>query len=442
MVYSIENYGAQQGGTELCTNAIQSAIDDCAAHGGGRVVIPAGTYKIGSLFLRSHVELHLEHGALLIASDDLGDYNPDDAYPGNHASVLKEGWTAQHLIIAYDCEDVSITGDGTIDGNGHAFYGEPAPGRPYVWMDGFRLSKAPSYKRPGQAIVFIECTKVCVKDITIRNVTCWSLWLYGCNVAAVTGVHIFNDKDCANTDGIDIDCSSFVTVSDCIFDTGDDAIAIRGAGGYLRKTKEKACEYVTVTNCVLGCSASGVRIGVGRGVIQHIQLSHLVVHHSGPVLNILSDWNTGVGTKIRDIDISDVTAYDATFPIRITSNEFGSVRDVSIKNFTAQASAALIVSGARGSLSGINLKNVNVRYKDLPMELTEEALSLRRMTPAVFEEVQGLRVDGMKLECLDDTWDGMIRLRHCEGAVLNGLVIGKEASSQDCTPAAQAAAPY
>ena len=83
MLCSIIDFGAVPGDETLCTAAIQFALDACAAAGGGRVLVPAGVYRTGTIYLRSHVELLLEHGARLKASTDLNDYNPDDAYPQN-----------------------------------------------------------------------------------------------------------------------------------------------------------------------------------------------------------------------------------------------------------------------------------------------------------------------------------------------------------------------
>ena len=78
MIYNILDYGAVSDGKTLCTSAIQSAIDDCNKNGGGRVLIPSGNFDSGTVYLKDNVELHLEHGALLIASADIDDYNDDD----------------------------------------------------------------------------------------------------------------------------------------------------------------------------------------------------------------------------------------------------------------------------------------------------------------------------------------------------------------------------
>lgn len=115
----------------LSTTAIQEAIDACTEHGGSRLVIPAGTYRRGSIFLKSRLEHHFERGVRLIASDNPEDYNRDVAYPGNHGSV-REAWTGQHLFIAYDCETVGINLRRHHRRQRHCFYDEPVPEKLYA----------------------------------------------------------------------------------------------------------------------------------------------------------------------------------------------------------------------------------------------------------------------------------------------------------------------
>nr|MBQ4318251.1 glycoside hydrolase family 28 protein [Clostridia bacterium] len=228
-MYNILNYGAEPNTGKLCTAAVQAAIDDCAAHGGGRVVVPGGTFVIGSIFLKSHVELHLEAGSVLMASDNLDDYNPDDAYAQNYNSVA-EKWNKKHLIIAVELDDVAITGFGTINGHGDAFYGDDTSmsyATHYAWQGGTVTSKDLVNLRPGQLVCFIECTNVRIYDVTMTNATCWCAYLHGCEWVQIRGLRVFNPFKYLNTDGIDLDCCRYVTVSDCIISTGDDAIAIR-----------------------------------------------------------------------------------------------------------------------------------------------------------------------------------------------------------------------
>lgn len=114
-MYNIRSYGAVPDGKTVCTAAIQSAIDACAANGGGRVTVPAGIYKTGTIWLRSGVELHLEFGSELLASENFDDYNEIEAYPQNLNSPINEQWVGKHLIIALEVENVAITGLGTVN---------------------------------------------------------------------------------------------------------------------------------------------------------------------------------------------------------------------------------------------------------------------------------------------------------------------------------------
>ena len=102
---NILDFGAISDGIALNTKAIQNAINKCAESGGGRVTVPAGVYKTGTIWLKSHVELHLEAGAEFLASDNLDDYNSTDAYEQNY-DCLQEGGVGKHLIIAHEIEDI------------------------------------------------------------------------------------------------------------------------------------------------------------------------------------------------------------------------------------------------------------------------------------------------------------------------------------------------
>ena len=128
--FDIRTYGARTG--ETCTVAIQKALDAADAAGGGRVVVPAGTWTSGTLWMRSRVELHLAKGAVLKGSTRKEDYNRNDAFPESFWSDGEE-WSGGHLILGYKVEGASITGDGTIDGSGPAFFGECDEDSRFPW---------------------------------------------------------------------------------------------------------------------------------------------------------------------------------------------------------------------------------------------------------------------------------------------------------------------
>ena len=282
------------------------------------MLVPAGKYIIGTIYLRSHVELHLERGAVLIASRDLKDYNAPDAYPQNWNSKVEE-WNACHLILAIGIEDASLTGPGTIDGSAEYFYvaknsfqGEVA------WRHGYRAARDKQLLRPGQMVVFIECKDVSVFDLKLQNSTCWTLFFHGCENVMVRGLQIRNPIYHANTDGVDIDCCKNVVISDCIIETGDDAIALRGDNERLLD-KGKCCENISITNCVLTTGVCGLRIGVGAGTIRNAVISNLTMPDCGEAVHIQAVYGNKriKGVDISNLRFSNIVAPNCSMPINI-----------------------------------------------------------------------------------------------------------------------------
>ena len=342
----VRNFGAKGDGVAKDTAAIQRALDSCAK-AGGRVVVPPGTYLTGSLFLGDNTELHLQEGATLLGSPDLNDYNAVDAYPQNFCSP-REGWSAKHLILAIERRNVSITGRGTIDGNGRAFFEDkPLRTRKICWRDGYCQVRGPraAMGRPGQEIVFVECTDVTVRDVTFRDMSCWSCLFHGCENVTVGGVTVRNGLRNMNTDGFDVDSCRNVRIGDCDITTGDDAIAIRGVPSYL-KDKTKVCENVRVSNIVCRVSSSGVRVGVGNGAIRDVKVSDMKIERAGRGIHVQCCYVKSKGkVEVRGVDISDVT-----------------FERISIRN---AASAVLVVAGypsSRAKLDNIRFDHIDAEF--------------------------------------------------------------------------------
>jgi polygalacturonase len=221
--FNILRYGAVGDGVAKDTEAIQRTIDVCAQNGGGTVRVPAGTYLTGTIQLRSHINLHLEEGAVLLGSTERSDYRAELGSPNRqHDGTEIPDWSSnagrEHLIVARNEKDVAITGHGTINGQGKVFFGYDGSGREGVAF-------GPKGWRPFRMIAFVECRDVKVQDVSLIDASGFSLWPLGCDTVAIRGITIRSHGP--NTDGIDIDCCQNVRISDCSVTTGDDAIALK-----------------------------------------------------------------------------------------------------------------------------------------------------------------------------------------------------------------------
>lgn len=390
MVYNILDFGALPDGKTSNTRAIQKAIDLCSKTG-GQVLVPAGEFVSGSLQLKSHVNLHFEQGAVLLATHDLSDYNSLEAYSQNWGCA-SEGWDAKHLIWCADAEDVSITGFGTIDGAGEYFFDEPKvlfPG--YGWRFGMAKQKAEFDTRPGQLIVFAECENVTVTDISIKNPTCWAVYFHGCDFVRVSGIKVTSPNYYLNTDGIDVDACRYVTISDCIILTGDDAITFRCSGLQRLKEKRDVCEYVTVTNCILSSASSCFRIGVGTGTIRHIKVSDIIIKSSGIAIHFNSEWING-STPTYDVSYTNVTATD-TGNFLCISSKTTNVSEINISNVYAECdSVAVIKSTSEEYVKNVTLRNFFIKPITIDVEEHMEFFDLQNTGNLVCDSIS--TVDG------------------------------------------------
>ncbi len=425
-MYNILDYGAVADGVTVCSKSIQAAIDACHANGGGQVVVPAGTFVTGTIWLKSNVELHLAHGALLKASENLADYNDEDAYEQNF-SYPPEEWCGKHLIMILECDNVAITGTGTIDGSAAAYYdfenrilhGE------YVWADGLSLSKDKVNLRPGQLLCFVESTNVRVTDICIRNATSWCCFFHGCEYITVRGLRVFNDFSAANTDGIDLDCCRFAAVSDCIIETGDDDVAIRCSGSKLKKAPP-VCEHITISNCVLSCASSAFRIGVGMGNIRHIRVSNITLSRAGVGLHFMPTIHKHGCIDIEDVNFSNISAVNVGYPMLI-GGDAGSVKNIVLDNIRMEAKAESEIAAHDSCVvSDLLLRDVQLRLCDEKRPFTERTLKERGLTALRVENAQRIRMERVSVTAEDSvagTWQAMYAEKECSGIQKNDCIL-------------------
>ena len=233
-VYSITEYGAEPGGDTKSTEAINAAITACAEAGGGTVAIPPGTWLTGAIHLKSNVNLHLSQGAVLRFSDDPGDYLP----------VVFTRWAGfecynySPLIYARDCRNIAVTGPGSLDGNGRAWWpwAERQADTAKRMYEGQILKGVPPEERihgtpedglRPQLISPINCSNVLLEGFTITAPgPFWTIDLVYCDRVIVRGVRILTEGG-PNTDGLNVDSSTNVLIEHCFFSTGDDCICMK-----------------------------------------------------------------------------------------------------------------------------------------------------------------------------------------------------------------------
>jgi len=252
----IRAFGAIGDGVTMCTASIQAAIDKAAAAGKGVVEVPVGTYLTGSIHLRSHVGIRLDKGATLLGSSQRKDY-------------VRGNWFS--LILAKGLDDISITGEGTIDGQGKALAQDVLRmveiGEVKIPAKGWRPSEL---DRP-QILEIQECHRVRIEGVTIKNSCCWVQTYYKCVDLTIKGIHV-DSKAYWNNDGIDVvDCKK-VRITGCDIDAADDGICLKS------NTKDAMCEDILVDNCRVRSSASAIKFGTAsHGGFRNIQVKDISV---------------------------------------------------------------------------------------------------------------------------------------------------------------------
>jgi polygalacturonase len=279
----VSDYGAIGDGITLNTNSIQKAIDQCALEGGGRVVFGPGSFLSGTLVMKDHVELHVTKEALLLGSTNPGDY-PEmvTAY-----RFYGDEWVKQSLIFGANLEDIAISGEGVIDGQGEAFQVTTK-------------LKPDRYRNRPFLIRFTECSGVEVRDVTMQNSAMWMQHYLACDKVLIENIKVYNHCN-KNNDMIDIDGCRDVVIRGCVGDSDDDALT-------LKSTSPRACENVSISNCILSSHCNAIKLGTeSTGGFKNITITDCVVKPSSKkeVIYGLSKGISGISLEVVDGGIMD-----------------------------------------------------------------------------------------------------------------------------------------
>jgi hypothetical protein len=342
-IFNVLQFGAKGDGKAKDTAAIQAAID-AAGKAGGTVVFPAGNYVSGTLHLRNSVSLNLGPGCTLTSSPDKSDFDAYEKLAYDTFSDEETSYFHYALISGEGLENISIAGEGTIDGN--------------------------RSQRGGPKLIALKtCRLISIRGLTLQNAPNYNISFLGCDCVDVDGITIFNGY----ADGIDPDCSQFVRIANCYVETFDDAIVPKTSPslGYLQAT-----ENVTVTNCVLTTSCYALKLGTeSSGDFKNIAFSNCTVFsrrdkwNRGPIGGVAIE--SVDGSNIDRVVVSNIAMYDVWAPIFIRlggrgraqkTPTPGTIRNVSISHISATAaSLASSITGVPGADVGpVCIQDVNI----------------------------------------------------------------------------------
>ena len=331
--HDITNFGAVGDGKTLVTSAIQRAIDACHQNGGGTVYFPPGSYLSGSIYLKDKVSLKFASGALLQGSANLDDYSGE----------------GKCLIYGYGLKNISITGEGVIDGNGHTF-----------WDEDFK-----ALERPEPWILLDTVEHLTISGLLFRNSPSHTLRVENARDVTIHDVSMISSFKGPNTDGIDIVDGENFMISNCYISTGDDAICL--------KSQRDTVQNVVVTNCILESDDAAIKFGTGsRVATRYCSFVNNVIKRSryGIALFML-DGGVFEHNNFSDLIIETDSRWPHEYPVYIDidkrkeDSRYGMVRNNTFSNLKMVSGGKVLIAGRPDHhISDLHFTNSTFYLKD------------------------------------------------------------------------------
>jgi hypothetical protein len=429
-VFDPRHYGAKGDGVTLDTLPIQQAIDACTAAGGGTVLLGPGTYVTGLIRLKSNVTFQLLAGAKILGSPNFSDFVlPQDAV------VATKNIPAVHLIFAFNAENVTLLGPGTIDGNSPAYLvDKPHPPIPpseqYRDVAAFYTQRV---QRISPMVELANVTNLRVENITMQNSVGWTFRPIGCQKVLIRKVTVRNPINASNTDGIDPQACVDVLIDNCDIITGDDAICVKSGNYY---GGNQISQNVKVTNCRVSTCTNGLKVGdEGPKPILNTSFENCEVYGtSGPenerpiagIQVVMWSGSTIDGLSYSGIKMTHVRAPIAV-RLQVTAGSMkysqmtntplkGAIENLSITNL--QATGATITSSITGLAT---LQPENIVLRDISVSTVEPGDLAWAQVPVSENETKypGPAMFG-RLPCYG------LYVRHVQGLTLENVNISSQ----------------
>jgi len=443
LVFNVRDFGATGIKEDLAQEAIQKAVDACAAAGGGTVFIPPGQYTSGTIHLRSHVRLFVEAGATVYSLHDKSRFDKDA------------------LLYGEDLADVTIEGRGVFDGGGA--YDRRLKGdheddfiRPnQVEMEKLGLPLMRSFPKPdrtGKMVLLVRCTDVRIAGVSFVDSPSWTMHPVQCERLVIDGVAIRTSlADGVWADGIDPDGCKDVHISNCTIETGDDALVFYSMDWF---GPARPCENITVTNCRLSSASSAIKFCDGNiagirnvtidncvitksnrgiafmtfdgGAVENVVLSNLIIE------TVRHEWFWWGDGEPFHFNIRKRSEVHAAWPPE-KDRPAGAIRNVKIQNVIARGYGSSVCNGHPDSwLDDISFENVKLTVAHDPGAAYDKAVH-----GLVFKQARNLRLEDVEIVWegpASEKWQSALALDEVQGLVLDG-VTAVQSPGLDTAPA-------
>ena len=433
----VTDFGVISDTSILSTQGVQSAIDSCYSIGGGIVHIPKGIYTIGTIVLKSKVNLELADGAILFASRNINDYR----MPLNEA-------TKPVLIYANGAKNIAISGKGEINGQARHVYEDLRKTDRFIEnitakakLVGVEMKRYYIVKPDVGLINLAGCKNVTLTDFTVRESSFWSVHLVRCVNVDISAVSVYSSLEKGvNADGLDINSCQKVRIKNCTIETGDDAIV-------LKTRYSDPCKNVIVSNCTLSSSSTALKIGTeSRGDFEDIVFENCKVLNSNRGLSIVVlDGASVINVRFSNISIEcqrrHFNWWGNADPIwlyvgkRYEDSAIGEIRNVTFRNISASVmGTSKIESAYNDRISQIAFNNLSIHMR------IEDYLDKRANHIFYAKSVDNLILNNINFKWDEDhaepLWESAFYVEDAVGFELNGFT-GRQGIINTDTPAMQ-----